>query len=186
MLVKSIRTITQRSLVGIRYNLKYHTNNASVLVYRVSNETITTDDFLRGVKEVQKEMFSEWETSPEKAKLSSNAIDAGFKIRPTEEELKEMGPEFNELWNRYFKDKPDKPVMFGSIVAGAYADHTLLPPGNYVTMFQYLEYPASRGKVSIHLMCMRHTRSMGFTCFPCRFTSSPPILMWNHSSTLVS
>ena len=50
--------------------------------------------------------------------LSSNAIDAGFKIRPTEEELKTMGPEFNELWNRYFKDKPDKPVMFGSIVAG--------------------------------------------------------------------
>jgi hypothetical protein len=29
-----------------------------------------------------------------------------------------MGPEFNELWNRYFKDKPDKPVMFGSIVSG--------------------------------------------------------------------
>lgn len=32
-------------------------------------------------------------------------------IRPTAEELKEMGPEFNELWDRYFKDKPDKPVM---------------------------------------------------------------------------
>ena len=28
-------------------------------------------------------------------------------IRPTPEELKEMGPEFNELWDRYFKDKPD-------------------------------------------------------------------------------
>ena len=23
-----------------------------------------------------------------------------------------MGPEFNELWNTYFKDKPDKPVMY--------------------------------------------------------------------------
>lgn len=63
-----------------------------------------------------------------------------------------MGPEFNELWKTYFKDKPDKPVMFGSIVAGgkatvqpaagtllrawmlAYADHTLLPPGKYITM----------------------------------------------------
>lgn len=38
---------------------------------------------------------------------------------------------------------------FGSIVSGAYADHTLLPPGKYITMFQYLEYPASRGKVLI-------------------------------------
>jgi hypothetical protein len=28
-----------------------------------------------------------------------------LQIRPTEEELKEMGPEFNELWNTYFKDK---------------------------------------------------------------------------------
>ena len=61
-----------------------------------------------------------------------------------------MGPEFNELWDKYFKDKPDKPVMydvpshsqrvvtalrrFGSIVSGAYADHSLLPPGKYITM----------------------------------------------------
>lgn len=74
------------------------------------------------------QLFAEWETSPEKARLSSNAIDAGFKvylirnsmkayitnwtqIRPTEAELKEMGPEFNALWDTYFKDKPDKPVM---------------------------------------------------------------------------
>jgi len=34
-----------------------------------------------------------------------------LQIRPTEEELKEMGPEFNALWDKYFKDKPDKPVM---------------------------------------------------------------------------
>ena len=96
---------------------------SSPLVYRVSNDTVTLDDFLRGDKDTQKELFTEWETSPEKARLSSNAIDAGFKIRPTEEELKEMGPEFNALWDKYFKDKPDKPVMFGSIVSGAYADH---------------------------------------------------------------
>ncbi|KAI0820709.1 alcohol oxidase [Trametes gibbosa] len=128
---------------------EYQDHYTTLSVFRVSNETQTLDDFLRGDKEAQKELFAEWETSPEKARLSSNAIDAGFKIRPTEEELKEMGPEFNELWNTYFKDKPDKPVMFGSIVSAAYADHTLLPPGKYVTMFQYLEYPASRGKIHI-------------------------------------
>lgn len=58
---------------------------------------------------------------------------------------------------------------FGSIVSGAYADHALLPPGKYITMyvplccslrvyehltllshrFQYLEYPASRGRIHI-------------------------------------
>nr|UXW61383.1 alcohol oxidase [Phanerodontia chrysosporium] len=140
-----IKIVSDLPGVGEQYQDHYTT----LSIYRVSNESITTDDFLRGVKDVQRELFTEWEVSPEKARLSSNAIDAGFKIRPTEEELKEMGPEFNELWNRYFKDKPDKPVMFGSIVAGAYADHTLLPPGKYITMFQYLEYPASRGKIHI-------------------------------------
>ncbi|KAH9475048.1 Alcohol oxidase 1 [Psilocybe cubensis] len=115
---------------------EYQDHYTTLSIYRVSNESHTLDDFLRGDKEVQKEM------------------------RPTEAELKEMGPEFNELWDRYFKDKPDKPVMFGSIVSAAYADHSLLPPGKYITMFQYLadtpshpvisqEYPASRGKIHI-------------------------------------
>ncbi|KAF8151496.1 GMC oxidoreductase-domain-containing protein [Crassisporium funariophilum] len=129
---------------------QYQDHYTTLSIFRVSNESNTLDDFLRGDKEVQKELFQEWEVSPEKARLSSNAIDAGFKIRPDQQELKEMGPEFGALWDKYFKDKPDKPVMFGSIVSAAYADHTLLPPGKYVTMFQYLEYPASRGKIHIN------------------------------------
>ncbi|KAG6370938.1 hypothetical protein JVT61DRAFT_10805 [Boletus reticuloceps] len=140
-----INVISDLPGVGEEYQDHYTT----LSIYRVSNESTTVDDFLRGDEQAQKELFAEWEISPEKARLSSNAIDAGFKIRPTEEELKEMGPEFNALWDRYFKDKPDKPVMFGSIVSGAYADHSLLPPGKYMTMFQYLEYPASRGKIHI-------------------------------------
>ncbi|KAF8239921.1 alcohol oxidase [Tricholoma matsutake] len=140
-----LKVVSDLPGVGEQYQDHYTT----LSIFRVSNESTTLDDFLRGNKDVQKELFAEWETSPEKARLSSNAIDAGFKIRPSEEELKELGPEFNELWNTYFKDKPDKPVMFGSIVSAAYADHTLLPPGKYITLFQYLEYPASRGKIHI-------------------------------------
>ncbi|KAF5362905.1 hypothetical protein D9758_007131 [Tetrapyrgos nigripes] len=140
-----IKVVSNLPGVGEEYQDHYTT----LSIYRASQESFTVDEFLRGNPEVRKEIFQEWEISPEKARLSSNSIDAGFKIRPTEEELKELGPEFNALWNTYFKDKPDKPVMFGSIVAGAYADHTLLPPGKYFTMFQYLEYPASRGKIHI-------------------------------------
>ncbi|KAG1769548.1 GMC oxidoreductase-domain-containing protein [Suillus placidus] len=140
-----VKVVSDLPGVGEEYQDHYTT----LSIYRVSNESTTLDDFLRGDQQAQKEIFAEWEVSPEKARLSSNAIDAGFKIRPTEEELKEMGPEFNALWDKYFKDKPDKPVMFGSIVSAAYADHSLLPPGKYMTMFQYLEYPASRGKIHI-------------------------------------
>jgi alcohol oxidase len=79
-----------------------------------------------------------------------------------------IGLYLRQLWDVYFKDKPDKPVrlsfslfpcrlttrfapqvMFGAIVSGAYADHTLLPPGKFFTMFNYLEYPASRGRIHI-------------------------------------
>ncbi|KAJ7248865.1 GMC oxidoreductase-domain-containing protein [Mycena haematopus] len=144
-----IKVVSDLPGVGERHVPQFFVFLTNGTVFRVSNESATLDDFLRGDKEVQKELFQEWEVSPEKARLSSNAIDAGFKIRPTEAELKEMGPEFNKLWDTYFKDKPDKPVMFGSIVSAAYADHTLLPPGKYITMFQYLEYPASRGKIHI-------------------------------------
>jgi len=140
-----IKVVSDLPGVGEQYQDHYTT----LSLYRVSNESTTSDDFMRGDKETQDKLFAQWENSPEKALLSSNMIDAGFKIRPTEEELKEMGPEFNKLWDTYFKDKPDKPVMFGSIVSGAYADHSLLPPGKYMTMFQYLEYPASRGKIHI-------------------------------------
>ncbi|KAH7929099.1 alcohol oxidase [Leucogyrophana mollusca] len=140
-----VKVVSDLPGVGEQYQDHYTT----LSIFRVSNESHTLDDFLRGDPKARKELFDEWEVSPEKARLSSNAIDAGFKIRPTEAELKEMGPEFNALWDKYFKDKPDKPVMFGSIVSGAYADHSLLPPGKYMTMFQYLEYPASRGKIHI-------------------------------------
>ncbi|KAG9309486.1 hypothetical protein JVU11DRAFT_10457 [Chiua virens] len=128
---------------------EYQDHFMTVSIYRVSNESSTDDDFLRGDEKIQKERLTEWDVRPERARLSSNAVDAGFKIRPTEEELKEMGPEFNALWDKYFKDKPDKPVVFGGVVNAAYADHTLLPPGKYMTLVQYLEYPASRGKIHI-------------------------------------
>lgn len=49
-----------------------------------------------------------------------------LQIRPTEAELKEMGPEFNALWDKYFKDKPDKPVMYVSLSPNVLA--VLIPP----------------------------------------------------------
>lgn len=56
---------------------------------------------------------------------------------------------FRKGWNDYFKEKPDKPVMHYSVVAGFFGDHMLMPPGNYFTMFHFLEYPFSRGTTHI-------------------------------------
>lgn len=46
----------------------------------------------------------------------SSAIDSGIKLRPSEEELKIIGPEFTEHWQRVFANAPDKPVLWmGSV-----------------------------------------------------------------------
>ncbi|KAJ7482779.1 hypothetical protein FB451DRAFT_1442466 [Mycena latifolia] len=54
------------------------------------------------------------------------------------------------LYNSLSHERPIR-FQFGSIVSAVYADHTLLPLGKYITMFRYLGYPASRGKVRAHL-----------------------------------
>jgi len=137
-------------LPGVGLNFQDHYLTFSV--YRAKPDTESFDDFARGVPEVQKAVFDEWNlkgTGP----LATNGIEAGVKVRPTEEELQEMEkwptPHFRSGWDSYFKDKPDKPVMHYSVIAGWFGDHMLMPPGKFFTMFHFLEYPFSRGETHI-------------------------------------
>ena len=41
----------------------------------------------------------------------NSGCDAGIKMRPTNEELSSMSPEFDHRWSTYFANAPDKPVM---------------------------------------------------------------------------
>ncbi|KAG7291455.1 Alternative oxidase, mitochondrial precursor [Staphylotrichum longicolle] len=133
-------------LPGVGLNFQDHYLTFSV--YRAKPGTETFDDFARGDPEVQKRVFEEWNvkgTGP----LATNGIEAGVKIRPSEAELKEFEswptPHFKAGWESYFKDKKDKPVMHYSVISGWFGDHMLMPPGNFFTMFHFLEYPFSRG-----------------------------------------
>ncbi|CAE6420515.1 unnamed protein product [Rhizoctonia solani] len=139
-----VKTLVDLPGVGKQYQDHYTTFS----VFRARANEPTADDWLRGDPNVQEEWMRLHATTG-KGPAASNGIDAGFKIRPTEEELKEMGPAFQKAWDSYFKDKPDKPVMFASIVNAFFGDHTLVPPGKYFSMFQYLEYPFSRGSIHI-------------------------------------
>ncbi|KAK4703474.1 hypothetical protein P7C70_g2739, partial [Phenoliferia sp. Uapishka_3] len=97
--------------------------------------------------------FNSWEITPQKSLLASNAIDAGFKLRPTEAELAEMGPEFQDFFEKYFRDKPDKPgvtflrLCFIDLNSESIPTQSCSDPS--FTMFNYLEYPASRGRIHI-------------------------------------
>ncbi|ANZ75245.1 BA75_03165T0 [Komagataella pastoris] len=116
--------------------------------YRIKPQYESFDDFVRGDANIQKKVFDQWYangTGP----LATNGIEAGVKIRPTPEELSQMDESFQEGYREYFEDKPDKPVMHYSIIAGFFGDHTKIPPGKYMTMFHFLEYPFSRGSIHI-------------------------------------
>ncbi|KAG9090208.1 hypothetical protein FS749_000743 [Ceratobasidium sp. UAMH 11750] len=85
-----------------------------------------------------------------KGLLASNLVDAGCKMRPDSEDRKEMGDEFNQLWENYFEPKLDKPVMVQAISNGfpgpreaIYKNARLMGIGNFAT------YPTSRGSVYI-------------------------------------
>ncbi|CAK7215025.1 Alternative oxidase, mitochondrial precursor [Sporothrix curviconia] len=138
------------NLPGVGLNFQDHYLTFSV--FRAKPETDSFDDFVRGDPEVQQKVFDEWNlkgTGP----LATNGIDAGVKIRPTPEELQQMEswptPHFKDGWKSYFKNKPDKPVMHYSVIAGWFGDHMLMPPGKFFTMFHFLEYPFSRGSTHI-------------------------------------
>jgi len=137
-------------LPGVGQNFQDHYLTFST--YRAKPHVESFDDFVRGDPAVQKQVFDQWNlngTGP----LATNGIEAGVKIRPTEDELAAMDkwpcPEFRSGWDSYFKDKPDKPVMHYSVIAGWFGDHMVMPPGKFFTMFHFLEYPFSRGSTHI-------------------------------------
>ncbi|KAK0612585.1 GMC oxidoreductase-domain-containing protein [Bombardia bombarda] len=151
---KKLRALGIKPIVdlpGVGLNFQDHYLTFSV--YRAKPGTESFDDFARGDPEVQKRVFDEWNikgTGP----LATNGIEAGVKIRPTPKELREFEswptPHFKSGWDSYFKNKPDKPVMHYSVISGWFGDHMLMcAPGNFFTMFHFLEYPFSRGSVHI-------------------------------------
>ncbi|KAK0500276.1 GMC oxidoreductase-domain-containing protein [Armillaria luteobubalina] len=82
--------------------------------------------------------------------MASNGIDAGIKMRPTERDLKVLGPTFTKQWNEFFLDAPDKPVMWiGPISANCSADPPPQPGRKFFSILYYTEYPVSLGRVHI-------------------------------------
>ena len=133
-------------LPGVGLNFQDH--YLTFATYRAKPHVESFDDFARGDKATQDKVFAQWNingTGP----LATNGIEAGVKVRPNAKELEEFQswpfPEFLSGWDSYFKEKPDKPVMHYSVIAGWFGDHMLMPPGKFFTMFHFLEYPFSRG-----------------------------------------
>ena len=50
-------------------------------------------------------------------RLGWNAIDVCSKLRPTEEEVDELGNEFRNLWDRDFKHRKERPLMLMGVIS---------------------------------------------------------------------
>ncbi|GMF58685.1 unnamed protein product [[Candida] boidinii] len=101
--------------------------------YRIKQDSESFDAFVSGDKEAQKSAFDQWYATGA-GPLATNGIEAGVKIRPTEAELATADKAFQQGWESYFENKPDKPLMHYSVISGFFGDHTRLPPGKYMTV----------------------------------------------------
>ncbi|KAG8700332.1 hypothetical protein FRC09_006017 [Ceratobasidium sp. 395] len=91
----------------------YEDHSSLIATFHVADDTETMDCI------VEKEPGFMERYLPEFAEgrgfLTTNANDAGSKLRPTLEELKEMGSAFQEVWKRHYEQAPDKPVSRGHV-----------------------------------------------------------------------
>lgn len=83
--------------------------------------------------------------------LGWNAQDATSKLRPNEAQVAALGPEFQEAWDRDFKNEPLKPLALITLLGGFPGDPTLLPgpPAQYFGTSTFTSYPYSRGHIHI-------------------------------------
>ncbi|KAF8237035.1 alcohol oxidase [Tricholoma matsutake] len=123
-------------------------HHATTTPFFASEDADTLDVLFRG-EEAQLEPFvSKWRENGQ-GLMSHNGFDAGIKIRPNSEDLKEIGLSFEARWKSYFANAPDKPVMWIGTCAG-YMGGVPAAPGQKYFVFGYLtNYPESVGRVHI-------------------------------------
>ncbi|KAJ7707465.1 GMC oxidoreductase-domain-containing protein [Mycena rosella] len=133
-------------LPGVGRN--YQDHNVVFVPYLASEEAETLDAFFRGEKDEEDRLVAQWR-SDGAGMLAHNGLDAGIKIRPSTEDLEELGPEFETRWKTYFQNARDRPVVWIGPVSAYLGDPSQLSPRKYYSVGYYTQYPVSRGHVHI-------------------------------------
>ncbi|KAH8077873.1 GMC oxidoreductase-domain-containing protein [Cristinia sonorae] len=130
--------------VGERYQDHQHL----VALCRTSEDADTLDYVMRGIPEEIEKWDTQWKKDGT-GFLAINGLDAGIKLRPTESELKTIGPAFLSRWRQYYADAPDKSVMWLACVAFCMDAIATAPMGKYYGIGYCLNHPESMGRVHI-------------------------------------
>ncbi|KAF8813030.1 alcohol oxidase [Phlegmacium glaucopus] len=118
------------------------------LPYMASKDAETMDDLFWGTDEEIEPYATKW-LHDGKGLMAQTGGGAGIKMRPTNEELSSMSPEFDHRWNTYFANAPDKPVVVVLPSASYVGWNPDVPRGNYFSMLYSSGYPVSVGRVHI-------------------------------------
>ncbi|KAJ3882837.1 GMC oxidoreductase-domain-containing protein [Lentinula edodes] len=131
-------------LPGVGEN--YNDHNLCLTSYLASEDSDCLDDIFSGDEDAIKPHLKEWQEKGS-GLLAHNSIDAGVKLRPTSEELEELGPSFRQLWKDFYVGAPDKPVAILCPTAGDLKNAGALTPSKSKTfgMAFYTAYPQAIG-----------------------------------------
>ncbi|CEL53372.1 Alcohol oxidase OS=Pichia angusta GN=MOX PE=3 SV=1 [Rhizoctonia solani AG-1 IB] len=133
-------------LPGVGAN--YEDHNSCIIPYHVPDDVETIDPVMEQNKEVIETYLAQFANG--KGFLTTNLNDAGSRLRPTVDELKEIGPAFSELWKRQFEPAPDKAVFVQTILNGFIGPRSAVPKGSrFMMVANILAYPVSSGHVYI-------------------------------------
>ncbi|KAJ7615032.1 GMC oxidoreductase-domain-containing protein [Mycena polygramma] len=131
-------------LPGVGENYQDHAFLCTPYIADPAAETI--NGVIRGDPATWGNGLEQWEKDGSGV-MGNNGIDAAVKIRPSSDELRELGPEFAGFWNKALANKPDKPLLLIGVLAGLPADQSALPPLNYMCSGTILGYSESRGYI---------------------------------------
>lgn len=134
-------------LPGVGEN--YQDHNLITYGYKASLTPETSlDGLLNGREDFGKAM------AEGSSKMGWNGIDIGGKLRPSEEEVAQLSPAFQECWARDFQNQPTRPIMLMAYLNGYFGDYAALNepadnPAHYMSSGTYTAYPYARGSIHI-------------------------------------
>ncbi|KAF8262158.1 alcohol oxidase-like protein [Lactarius quietus] len=133
-------------LPGVGKN--YQDHNALFLKYFAADEAQSLDALFRQKEGAIDAAVAEFGMTRKEISMQS-ALDAGIKLRPKPSEVAEIGPEFQEYWDSYFANAPDKPVLRIGMMSAFIGNLTMVPQRKYFTLGIYTAYPLAHGHVHI-------------------------------------
>ncbi|KAI2616869.1 GMC oxidoreductase [Hypoxylon sp. NC1633] len=131
-----------QELPGVGHD--YQDHNLTTALFRTTLEPNDTADAI-----ITGRLSIEEAVAKKHPHLGWNYIDISAKLRPTDADVAALGPEVQAVWNRDFKDRPNRPFMCMGVASGVLGDPSVVPPGQYVTLAPYTTYPYSRGHLHI-------------------------------------